>query len=97
MLLLLARLYPSTFDDGGDPSMSLKPFVPLVLRYGEVWGNLVRGNLDRRDYGKKQFVRSYINTKYCKMTFTSQIFLCCVWYYVLAEITNKLQFIVNHW
>jgi len=66
MLLLLARLYPSTFDDGGDPSMSLKPFVPLVLRYGKVRGNLVRGNLDRRDYGKKQFVHSYINTKYCK-------------------------------
>jgi len=33
MLLLLARLYPSTFDDSGNPSMSLKPFVPLVMRY----------------------------------------------------------------
>jgi len=33
MLLLLSRLYPSTLDDGGDSSMSLQPFIPLVLRY----------------------------------------------------------------
>jgi len=33
MLLLLSRLYPSTLDDGGDPSLSLQPFIPLVLRY----------------------------------------------------------------